>query len=258
MWFSTPVVPRPGRHLVDASAHNLSSVSVSCDEPNLVSGAGLLPAAVLAQKIGLAEVIERRVRLAEHGANSGAKALTVVGSMLLGGDCLADTALLQAGATGELFDQLRAPSTIRSWLRGFTWSNVGELDAVTRELLARLWAAGAGTGRPCRSAEVRPGLDDLPGLRPRQAGRRVRLHRYTKVRGCHRQLATLAETGQVIFSRLRGGPAGAAEPAGPGRDVVAHRDHQPTAQRWWHRPAHRRCRQRVLLPGDADHGRQVQ
>src|SRR5919107_6237949 len=153
MWFSTPVVPRPGRHLVDASAHNLSSVSVSCDEPNLVSGAGLLPAAVLAQKIGLAEVIERRVRLAEHGANSGAKALTVVGSMLLGGDCLADTALLQAGATGELFDQLRAPSTIESWLRGFTWSNVREsnvreLDAVTRELLARLWAAGAGPADP--------------------------------------------------------------------------------------------------------------
>jgi hypothetical protein len=54
-----------------------------------------LPAAVLAQKIGLAEVIERRVRLAEHGANSGAKALTVVGSMLLGGDSVADTALLQ-------------------------------------------------------------------------------------------------------------------------------------------------------------------
>lgn len=36
---------------------------------------------------------------------------------------------------------------------------------------------------------------------------------YTKVRGYHPQLATLAETGQVIFSRLRGGPAGAARGA---------------------------------------------
>jgi hypothetical protein len=36
------------------ASHSLSGVSVSCDEPNLVSGAGLLPAAVLAQKIGLA------------------------------------------------------------------------------------------------------------------------------------------------------------------------------------------------------------
>ena len=97
------------------ASHNLSSVSVSCDEPNLVSGAGLLPAAVLAQKIGLAELVQQRVRLADHGANGDTKALTVVGSMLLGGDSVTDTALLQAGATSELFHQLRAPSTIGSW-----------------------------------------------------------------------------------------------------------------------------------------------
>jgi hypothetical protein len=82
MWFSTPVVPRPGRHLVDASVPQPQQRVGELDEPNLVSGAGLLPAAVLAQKIGLVEVIERRVRLAEHGANSGSRALTVVGSLL--------------------------------------------------------------------------------------------------------------------------------------------------------------------------------
>jgi hypothetical protein len=36
---------------------------------------------------------------------------------------------------------------------------------------------------------------------------------YTKIRGYHRQLATLAETGQVLFARLRGGAAGAARGA---------------------------------------------
>src|SRR4051812_32888471 len=108
------------------ASHNLSSVSVSCDEPNLVSGAGLLPAAALAQKVELAGLVERRVHLARHGANSGTKALTVIGSMLLGGDSVADTAVLQAGASSELFDQLRAPSTIGSWLRAFKWSNVRE------------------------------------------------------------------------------------------------------------------------------------
>src|SRR4051794_41866853 len=79
------------------ASHNLSGVSVSCDEPNLVSGAGLLPAAVLAQKGGLSGVVERRVRLARHGANGGTKTLTVGGAMLLGGGSVADTALLQAG-----------------------------------------------------------------------------------------------------------------------------------------------------------------
>ncbi|MDQ3663046.1 MAG: hypothetical protein M3353_00075 [Actinomycetota bacterium] len=36
---------------------------------------------------------------------------------------------------------------------------------------------------------------------------------YTKVRGYHRQLATCAQTGQVLMSRLRGGPAGEARGA---------------------------------------------
>jgi hypothetical protein len=192
------------------ASHNLSTVSVSCDEPNLVSGAGLLPAAVLAQKIGLAELIEQRVRLAAHGANGGTKALTVVGSMLLGGDSVADTALLQAGATGELFDQLRAPSTIGSWLRAFKWSNVREFDAVTRELLARLWAAGAGPVDPAGplTFDLDSTICPVYGRTKQGAG-----FGYTKVRGYHPQLATLPETGQVLFSRLRGGPAGAARGA---------------------------------------------
>jgi hypothetical protein len=210
MWFSTPIVPGPEGTWKMRASHNLSTVSVSCDEPKLVSGAGLLPAAVLAQKIGLAELIEQRVRLAAHGANGGTKALTVVGSLQLGGDSVADTALLQAGATGELFDQLRAPSTIGSWLRAFKWSNVREFDAVTRELLARLWAAGAGPVDPAGplTFDLDSTICPVYGRTKQGAG-----FGYTKVRGYHPQLATLPETGQVLFSRLRGGPAGAARGA---------------------------------------------
>jgi hypothetical protein len=191
------------------ASHNLTGVSVSCDEPNLVSGAGLLPAAMLAQKIGLAELVEQRVRLARHGANGGTKALTLVGSMLLDGDSVADTALLQAGATGELFDQLRAPSTIGSWLRSFR-AGVRELDAVSRELLARLWAAGAGPVDPAGPLvfDLDSTICPVYGRGKQGAG-----FGYTKVRGYHPQLATLPETGQVLFSRLRGGPAGAARGA---------------------------------------------
>ena len=59
---------------------------MSFDETNLVPNAGLLPAAALAQRIDLAGLIDDRLKLARHGANSGAKALTVIGSMLAGGD----------------------------------------------------------------------------------------------------------------------------------------------------------------------------
>jgi len=89
------------------ASYELSRVSVSCDEENLVSVAGLLPAAALAQKVGLAELVDARVRLASHGANSGTKALSVIGSMLAGGDSIDDVALLGAGATNKVFDQTR-------------------------------------------------------------------------------------------------------------------------------------------------------
>jgi hypothetical protein len=61
-------------------------VSASFDEPNLVPCAGLLPAAVLAQRLDVAGLVDERLTLGHHGANSGAKALTVIGSMLAGGD----------------------------------------------------------------------------------------------------------------------------------------------------------------------------
>jgi len=117
---------------------------VSFDETNLVPNAGLLPAAVLAERIGLAELIDQRLHLARDGANSGTKALTVVGSMLAGGDSIDDVAVLRAGAASELFDATRAPSTIGSWLRAHKWSNVRQHDAISRELLKRMWQAGAG------------------------------------------------------------------------------------------------------------------
>ena len=55
-------------------------MSVNFDETNLVPNAGLLPAAVLAQRLDLAGLVDRRLHLTKHGA----KALSVIGSMLAG------------------------------------------------------------------------------------------------------------------------------------------------------------------------------
>ena len=41
---------------------------------------------------------------------------------------------------------MKAPSTLRTFLRSFRWGHVRQLDRVSRELLARAWAAGAGPG----------------------------------------------------------------------------------------------------------------
>lgn len=192
------------------ASHDLSRVSVSFDEPNLVPSAGLLPAAVLAQRVDLSGLVEDRVALARHGANSGAKALTVIASMLAGGDSIDDTGLLRAGALRQLFDVTRAPSTVGTWLRDFRWHNVRQLDAVSRELLVRLWAAGAGPADLDADMTIDVDSTIVPVF---GRGKQGAAFGYTKVRGYHPQIATCAQTGQVLFSRLRGGSAGAARGA---------------------------------------------
>src|SRR3954454_3584854 len=100
------------------ASHDLSRVRVRFDEPNLVPSAGLLPAAALAQRLGVEQLVDDRLTLAAHGHRSGAKALTVLGSMLAGGDSIRDVNLLRTGATDEVFDGVRAPSTIGTWPAG--------------------------------------------------------------------------------------------------------------------------------------------
>jgi hypothetical protein len=41
---------------------------------------------------------------------------------------------------------VKAASTLGTFLRSFRWGHVRQLDAVSRHLLARAWAAGAGPG----------------------------------------------------------------------------------------------------------------
>jgi hypothetical protein len=199
------------------ASHGLSRVSVSFDEPNLVSHAGLVPVAELAQRLRVGERIDETVTLSgTAGANSGAKALTVIGSVLAGGDCIDDVNLLRAGALPELFDGVRAPSTVGSWLRALRWGHVRQLDAVARTLLVAAWQAGAG---PAPGADVTVDLDsticEVYGLAKQGAARG-----YTGVRGYHPLLASCAgDTAgggatQLLHARLRGGNAGSGRGAG--------------------------------------------
>jgi len=52
----------------------------------------------------VAGLSDERLTLAKHGANSGTKASTVIGSMLAGGDSSNGVAVLRAGASSVLFN----------------------------------------------------------------------------------------------------------------------------------------------------------
>lgn len=191
------------------SNHMLVGIETTFTEDNLVPNAGLVVPAALAQRIGVAELVDQRVQLPEDaagGAASGAKAMTVIGAMLAGGDCIDDVAVLRAGAAAELFDDTRAPSTVGTWLRGFDWGTVRQLDAASRGLLARAWDAGLG---PDLDGDVTLDLDSticrVFGTAKQGVG-----FGYTGVRGLHPLLATVEGTNEVVHSRMRGGSAGAS------------------------------------------------
>ena len=80
-------------------------------------------------------------------ANTGDKTLTLVASALAGGDCIDDADVLRTGGTARtLGGTIKAPSTLGTFLRSFRRGHVRQPDRVSRELLARAWAAGAGPG----------------------------------------------------------------------------------------------------------------
>jgi hypothetical protein len=186
------------------ASHNLARVSVTFDDDSLLPSGGLAVAGLLAQRLGVADLVDQHVRLSEAAANAGAKALTVIGSALAGGDCIDDVAVLRAGATPRLFDGVRAPSTVGTWLRSFAWAGVRQLDRVTRELLVRAWAAGLG---PDLDDDLTIDIDstvcETYGL-AKQGGQAFS---YRGVRGYHPLVACLADTGELLHSRLRGGNA---------------------------------------------------
>jgi hypothetical protein len=84
-------------------------------------------------------------------------------------------------------------------------------DAVSRVVLARAWAAGLGPTDLAagHTIDVDSTICQTYGV-AKQGGR----FGYTRVRGYHPLLATLAATGEVLHARMRGGNAGSSRGAG--------------------------------------------
>jgi hypothetical protein len=194
------------------SSHSLDRLETTFDDGRLVSNAGLLLPATLAQHLGVQELVDVHVDLgAVPGrANAGDKVVTLVASALAGGDCIDDADALRAGGTARVLGcTVKAPSTLGTFLRSFTWGHVRQLDRVTRELLARAWAAGAGPGATPLTIDLDSTICETYGLAKEGAHH----FGYTHVRGYHPLLAVAAGTGDVLMARLREGRAHTARGA---------------------------------------------
>ena len=188
------------------SSHTLDRLETRFDDDRLVADAGLLLPATLAHHLDLKGLIEEHLDLgaAAGRANAGDKILSLVMSALAGGDCIDDANGLRAGSTGRVLGfAVKAASTLGTFLRSFRWGHVRQLDRVSRELLARAWAAGAGPGAAALTIDLDSTICETYGLQKEGA----RHHGYTGVRGYHPLLAVAAGTGDVLMARLREGRA---------------------------------------------------
>jgi len=104
------------------ASHTAAGVSARFDEPNLVACAGLVPVLRLAERAGLHEAADQRIRLAQEagstGANPAAKIVSMVAGMVAGADSIDDVGVIRHAALSKLFTGIRAPSTLGTFLRG--------------------------------------------------------------------------------------------------------------------------------------------
>jgi len=188
------------------SSHSLNRLDTAFDDDRLVADAGLLLPATLAQHLGLRELVNEHLGLGSGPgrANTGDKLLSLVMSALAGGDCIDDADALRAGGTARVLGhRVKAASTLGTFLRSFRWGHVRQLDRVSRELLARAWAAGAGPGAGPLTIDLDSTICETYGLAKEGALH----HGYTGVRGYHPLLAVAAGTGDILMARLREGRA---------------------------------------------------
>ena len=191
---------------VSIGSGSLDSVRVAFDEPRLVSDAGLLLTATLAERLGIEELVNLSVWLGHRvpgAALPGRKVMSLVHGMLAGADSIDDMNVLRAGSTGLILGHsVMAPSTLGTFLRAFTFGHVRQLDHVLDSSLARAWDAGAGPEDGPLVIDIDSFVGEVHGDQKQGAS-----YGYTRQLGYHPILAVRSDTGEVLHIRNRKGKA---------------------------------------------------
>ncbi|MDT0308062.1 transposase [Streptomyces sp. DSM 44917] len=173
-------------------SHRPAELSAAFDDPDLIAHAGLVPTIRLAERCGLPALVAAKVKLtgAKNGAGTaaGAKAMSIVGGMVAGADSIDDLDVLRHGGLPRLFGGVRAPSTLGTFLRAFTWGHIRQLESATRAFTCNL-AAHTGlvpTGDEVVFVDIDSKVKQVYG--PAKQGASFG---YTRQRGPHFQIVTV-------------------------------------------------------------------
>src|SRR5699024_7649897 len=127
------VLPTQRGILQVQASHGLQPVF---DDPNLVSAAGLPAVLNLADRAGFSGLVDEYLSVPAPSAR--VKTRTLLAGMLAGADEIDGMDVLRAGSNPAVLGEVRAPSTLGTFLRSFTHGYALQLGRINRLLLARL------------------------------------------------------------------------------------------------------------------------
>ena len=182
-------------------------VQVAASSQQITAHAGLVLVRELADVLGVRELLDQiTVKKRRRGYTPSQQALAICETLIAGGECLDDAALLRADAAQE---QLRGhavpdPTTLGRFLASFNLGHVHQLNRALDELFARVHPR---LDRERVTLDLDSTLVEHHGPAGSRQGTRGT---YTGKVAWHPLLCFVAETGEWLHARLRNGHAAAS------------------------------------------------
>ena len=182
-------------------------VQVASSTQRMTAHAGLVLVRELADRLGVGELLDRvAVKKRRRGYSPAQAILALCETLIAGGECLDDVALLRADAAQELLrgHGLPEPTTLGRFLRRFTLGHLGQLNRALDQLFARVHPL---LEREAVTLDLDASYVEHHGpVGSRQGTRGV----YTGKVAWHPLLCFVGETGEWLHAKLRHGHAAAS------------------------------------------------
>jgi hypothetical protein len=182
-------------------------VQVAASTQQLTSYAGLVLVRELVGRLGVGELLDRlTVKKRRRGYSPGQVILGLCETLIAGGECLDDVALLRADSAQELLRGYGLPeaTTLGRFLRRFSLGHIGQLNRVLDEVFTRVHPL---LGRETVTLDLDATYIEHHG----PVGSRQGTRGTYKGRVCwHPLLCFVGETGEWLHAKLRSGHAGAS------------------------------------------------
>lgn len=182
-------------------------VQVAASSQQITSHAGLVLVRELAGRLGVGELLDRvTVKKRQRGYSPAQSILGLCETLIAGGECLDDVALLRGDSAQELLrgHGLPEPTTLGRFLRRFSLGHIGQLNRALEELFARVHPL---LGRETVTLDLDATYIEHHGPVGSRQGTRGT---YKGKVAWHPLLCFVGETGEWLHAKLRNGHAGAS------------------------------------------------